>query len=270
MLRKHILFLMIALLGAAAPAFAIDFEPQVQMEDMTWPEIQLRMKDGATVVIIPTGGTEQNGPHIVTGKHNYIVRFTAGQIARKLGNALVAPVLAYVPEGRISPPEGHMRFPGTVSVSESAFGAVLEDAARSYKQHGFRLICFIGDHGGSKEVQERIADKLNAEWRGQGAQVLQVSDYYSNNGQKEWVAKRLSDIQDPQAHAGLADTAEMLSLRPEGVREDQVAAFTEGHYATLGASGDATGATSEIGRKLLSLKVDAAVEQIRHAEATKR
>lgn len=117
---------------------------QVYTEDMTWQEIASAVKGGATTIIIPTGGTEQNGPHMVTGKHNYILKHTSGKIAEKLGNALAAPVLAYVPEGNISPPEGHMRFPGTISLREETFEAVLEDAARSFKQHGFRLICFVG------------------------------------------------------------------------------------------------------------------------------
>ena len=68
---------------------------------------------GKTTVIVPTGGTEQNGPHIVLGKHNYLVKYKAGEIAKQLGNALVAPVMAYVPEGEITPPTGHMRFAGT-------------------------------------------------------------------------------------------------------------------------------------------------------------
>ena len=70
---------------------------------------------GKTTVIVPIGGTEQNGPHMVLGKHNVRVKALAGKIAQALGNALVAPVVAYVPEGSIEPPTAHMRFPGTIT-----------------------------------------------------------------------------------------------------------------------------------------------------------
>jgi creatinine amidohydrolase len=80
----------------------------VFLEDLTWTEVKDALAGGKTTVIIPTGGTEQNGPHIVLGKHNYLVRYKAGEIARQLGNALVAPVVAYVPEGDINPPTSHM------------------------------------------------------------------------------------------------------------------------------------------------------------------
>ena len=79
---------------------------------------------GASTVVVPVGGTEQNGQHIALGKHNARVRALAGRIARALGGTLVAPVVAYVPEGSVSPPTGHMRFPGTLTVPEDAFEAI--------------------------------------------------------------------------------------------------------------------------------------------------
>ncbi len=242
-------------------------DKEVYIEDMTWPEIRDRMRQGVTTIIIPTGGTEQNGPHIITGKHNYVMHYTSGEIARRLGNALSAPVMAYVPEGRISPPEGHMRFPGTISLSETAFAAVLEDTARSFKQEGFQLICFVGDHGGSQTAQAQVADKLNAEWHSEGAKVLQVSNYYAANGQKEWVAKNRSKVGNPEAHAGFLDAAEMLARRADGVRMGKMMAYKESDYSTVGAAGDPTLATAEIGREMLSLKINAAVTQIRNAQA---
>ncbi len=57
------------------------------------------LKAGKTTVIIPTGGVEQNGPYVVTGKHNYIVRATSDAIARKLGNALSLPSSLSCPKG---------------------------------------------------------------------------------------------------------------------------------------------------------------------------
>ena len=110
---------------------------EVFLEELTWTEVRDALDAGTTTVIIPTGGTEQNGPHMVLGKHNYLVRYKAGEVARRLGDALVAPVMAYVPEGDVDPPTGHMRFPGTITTPPEVFEQVLEFAARSFKQHGF-------------------------------------------------------------------------------------------------------------------------------------
>ena len=127
------------LLAAAATQVAAAPTPAgVQIDELTWTELRDAIKAGKTTVIVPVGGTEQSGPHIALGKHNVRVRALAARIAASLGNALVAPVIAYVPEGAIDPPAGHMRFAGTISIPESAFEATLEGAARSFRQAGFR------------------------------------------------------------------------------------------------------------------------------------
>src|SRR5207253_7459894 len=102
--------------------------------ELTSPEVCAAIAAGYTTAIVPTGGTEQNGPHLVIGKHHEVVTFTSERIAKELGHTLVAPVLDYTPEARIDPPEGHMRFAGTISVPDAVFAAVLECAARSLRQ----------------------------------------------------------------------------------------------------------------------------------------
>ena len=224
------------------------------------------MEKGTDTIIIPSGGTEQNGPHIAIGKHNWIVRYTSGEIARKLGNALAAPVIAYVPEGRISPPEGHMRFPGTISLRDEGFALILEDAARSFKQHGFKHICFIGDHGGNQEVQKQVAEKLNKEWKDEGVVVLHVSDYYAANGSEEWVKAKHLGVENAAAHAGFMDAAEIMAIDPGGVRPALIKHYTEKDFPVNGAKGDPSKATAEYGKTLLEFKIKAAVEQIKKAE----
>ncbi|MEO7031112.1 MAG: creatininase family protein, partial [Herbaspirillum sp.] len=70
----------------------------VYIEQMTSPELRDRIAAGTTTILVPIGGTEQNGPHMVLGKHNVRASVLAGQIAQRLGNAVVAPVVSYVPE----------------------------------------------------------------------------------------------------------------------------------------------------------------------------
>src|SRR5712672_2048154 len=150
----------------------------VFLEELTWTELRDLIQSGKTTIIVPIGGTEQNGSHMALGKHNLRVRHLSEKIAGALGNALVAPVIAYVPEGGLAPPTGHMRFPGTITVPEEAFDKILEYAARSFKLAGFREIVFLGDHGSYQKDEKVIADRLNKEWASQQTRVHGVEEYY--------------------------------------------------------------------------------------------
>lgn len=247
----------------STPLFAQAQYSSVYLEDLTWPEVRDRLARGHRTIIIPAGGTEQNGPHLAIGKHNAIVTFTAGEIARELGNALVAPTMAYVPEGRISPPEGHMRFPGTISVSEQHFSNIVEDAVRSFKEHGFTNIVLLGDHGGSQDMMRSIAIRLNSEWQTLPNQVIFASDYYSNNGQSAWIASQKLGVSKPQAHAGFADTSELMATDSRLVRSHLIRPYSEKDAASYGVTGDPSKARSEYGSQLLKIKIDAATRQIR-------
>src|SRR5262245_17817266 len=109
----------------------IDAVNSVFIEDLTWMEVRDAMKGGVDTAIVATGGVEQNGPYLVTGKHNVVLRGTTEAIARQLGKTLVAPIVAFVPEGNISPPTIHMKYPGTISVTEETFAALLIDIISS-------------------------------------------------------------------------------------------------------------------------------------------
>jgi creatinine amidohydrolase/Fe(II)-dependent formamide hydrolase-like protein len=152
--------------------------PSVLLDDLTWTEVRDGLRSGTTTIIIPVGGTEQNGPHMALGKHNVRAAFLSARIATRLGHALVAPVVTYVPEGRVSPPGGHMRFPGTISVPDEAFAAILACAARSLKQHGFLDIVLVGDSGNYQGQLKEVAARLNREWAGSKTRAHYVAAYY--------------------------------------------------------------------------------------------
>jgi creatinine amidohydrolase len=219
----------------------------VFLEELTWTEVRDALKAGKTTIILPTGGTEQNGPHMVLGKHNYIVKHTAERIARALGNALVAPVMAYVPEGNLDPPTGHMAFPGSITLPDEHFTKVVEYAARSFKASGFRDIVLIGDSGPNQKGLKAVAERLNKQWVKSGVRIHYSAAYYN----------AISDKQ----HAGMADTSQLMAVDPKLVRMDKRIAGSD--YKATGVSGDPTTATVEYGRKALDLKVEAAVEEIR-------
>src|SRR5918912_3760628 len=131
-------------LQAPRPIAGLD---SVFLEELTWMEVRDAIRAGKTTVIVSTGGLEPNGPYVAIGKHNYVLQAMTEAIARQLGNALVAPIIKFVPEGRLAPPSGHMRYPGTISVREATFEALLTDVCSSLRQHGFMDIILIGDHG---------------------------------------------------------------------------------------------------------------------------
>jgi creatinine amidohydrolase len=236
----------------------------VEMADMTWIEVRTAIAQGYTVAIVPSGGIEQNGAHMVLGKHDYIVRSAANRIAQKLGRALVTPVVSFVPEGAYDPPSDNMTFPGTLGVPEPVFAQVLEGIARSLKSAGFKTICFVGDHGGNQASQAAVAAKLNGEWAGQGTTVLHVSDYYVDAAQIEYLRGKGETLATIGIHAGIIDTSEMLGVHPQGVDLSRLSVLPLRSEPT-GHSGDPNRATAEYGAALLDIRINAAVQQIRAA-----
>src|SRR4030081_3871994 len=177
MIARFVRHLLALLLLAAAQALAQ--APQtVFLDELTSSELRDQVRAGRRTIIVPIGGTEQSGPHMVLGKHNVRVKVLAEKIALALGDALVAPVMAYVPEGGISPPTSHMRFPGTISIPDQTFQQMLEYAARSLKLHGFRDIVFLGDHGGYQKDEQAGAVRLDREWASPQVRVHALPEFY--------------------------------------------------------------------------------------------
>ncbi|MDY0873463.1 creatininase family protein [Dongia rigui] len=249
---------LLLLLSAALPASAQSAAP-VELEQLTSPEVAALQQHGWDTIIIPTGGTEQNGPQLTLGKHNIIMRYTAGEIAKRLGHTLVAPILAYVPEGNIDPPEGHMQSPGTISLPEPVFAAVVEAAARSFIATGFKTVLLIGDSGPNQAPQEAVAAKLGAEFATAGIHVIAVTDYYAANGQVDWLRAAGQTEADIGVHAGIRETSELLAIDPSAVRRELLTAATT--WPEMAGRPDH--AKAEWGRRLLDLKIEAALRQIR-------
>ena len=151
-------------------------------EEMTWMEVRDALREGATTIIIGTGGIEQNGPYVVGGKHNYVLQTVLPYIAEKIGNALIAPIVKFVPEGAIDPvPTGHMQYPGTISVEQETFEALLRDICRSYAAHGFIHIVLLGDSGGNQEGMQNVANALNKVWADDEPRVHYLREFYSED-----------------------------------------------------------------------------------------
>jgi creatinine amidohydrolase/Fe(II)-dependent formamide hydrolase-like protein len=270
-MRFLLLCAFVVVMSLASPAWtqapAVPNPDSVFLEDLTWIEARDAIAGGKTTIIIPTGGTEQNGPHLVLGKHNYLVRYKAGEIAKRLGNALVAPVMAYVPEGEVNPPTGHMRFAGTITTPQDVFVKVLEYAARSLRQHGFLDVVLIGDSGGNQGGQKIVAEALNKEWSSTRVRVHHITAYYPGRGD-DWVVSQGISAEDVGSHAGTHDTSSLMYLNHSMLRFDKM---------TVGRSGDGQGhtgnparATALFGKRILEMQVDDAVKQVQELRVSSR
>ncbi len=257
--RSHLSLALVAL--ALCQWTGASAQQSMYLEELTWTEVREAIDAGATTVIIPTGGTEQNGPHMSLGKHNVIIRYTAGEIAKRLGNTLVAPVMAYVPEGDTDPPSGHMRMAGTITLPNDYFMKVMEWAARSLRAHGFTDVILIGDGGGNRCGMAAVAEQLNAEWAGSGVRVHHVTDYYGGNSNVEWLEEQGETRENIGSHAGINDTSQLWALDARHIRPDKFA--PNGGYDGSGVRGDPTRASVEYGRALLERKIEAALRQAR-------
>lgn len=253
-----VVFLLLSTFGSASAS--------VFLEDQTWTELRDLIAAGTTTIIIPIGGTEQNGPDMALGKHNARVKFLAEKIATKLGNALVAPVIAYVPEGTIEPPTAHMKFPGTITISDAVFEAMLESAARSFKHHGFKTIVLIGDHGSYQKDESLIAAKLNKEWAKSGAAVFASTEYYALSQSKFGDLLKEKGFKESEigTHAGLLDTSLLLAVDPRMVRMDKITTGPKLGAADGVYGGDPTKSSAELGQLGIDLIVNGTTQAIQN------
>ena len=231
----------------------------VFVDELTWEENRDAMKAGKTVFIVPIGGTEKNGYHMVLGKHNYTVTHAANLMARKLGNALVVPTLQYVPEG--DPDRSN---PGAISLPSPAYDSVLDAIARSLRAHGATDVLFIGDSGGNQAGMQNVANKLNEEWKGGTTRVYALTAYYNEGREhyRAWIDAAFGFNDDIiGSHAGISDTSQMLHVRPAGIRKNMLMPW--GGPKDSGVSGDPMKATAEIGRMGILFKINAAIAQYR-------
>ncbi|MBI3981451.1 MAG: creatininase family protein [Gemmatimonadetes bacterium] len=235
----------------------------VFLEELTWLEVRDAIRSGKTTVIVATGGIEQNGPYLVLGKHNVVLRATTEAIAEQLGNALVAPIIAFVPEGDIDPPTGHMRYPGTISLTEETYQRLLTDIANSLRKHGFTHVILIGDSGGNQRGMRAVADALSATWAGTGTGIHFIPEYYDYPGVYRWLESQGVHQVDEGYHDDFQITSTMMTVEPLSVRMPQRVAA--GRFSINGVNLAPAESTIAWGRRVVAWRADKTVEAIRRA-----
>jgi creatinine amidohydrolase/Fe(II)-dependent formamide hydrolase-like protein len=269
-------FCVAALLTAPAAASAQLPTPKppdtVFLEELTWDELASLIKSGKTTAIIGTAGTEQKGPHMAIAEHRYATEYAADKIARALGNAIVAPIVTYVPEGSWERPTGHMSKAGSITLPEERFRTLLELIARSLRGSGFKDIVLIGDSGGNQQGMNAVATKLNADsgFIASGVRLHFIGDYYAkaHEQQMNWLADTLKIMPRSEigSHANIMDTSELMYIHPELVHTDRYGIANQAN----GVSGDPSKSSKEIGKHLLDVKINLALAQIRQSMSAPR
>lgn len=252
-------------LSVAAHVSLAQAPQTVLLQNFTWTELRDQIRAGKTTVIIPIGGTEQSGPYVAVGKHNVRAEYLSQQIAEKLGNALVAPVVSYVPEGGYAPPTSHMRFPGTITIPDDVFEKMLESAANSFAVHGFRNIVFLGDHGGYQKDLKLVVAHLNKAWAGSNARAFVPTEYYDTESDGYAQILRQHGVRDDEigTHAGLADTSLQLAVAPQMVRLNALRASPKLGAADGVYGGDPRRSSVEFGQLGVDAIVSRTVDAIR-------
>jgi creatinine amidohydrolase len=242
-------------------------EPTRLLEEMTWPEVQMALESGRTTVVVAVGAVEQHGPHLPLLVDAVRGDRLAVEVARRLGDALVAPTI------RVGCSEHHMAFPGTLSLRPSTLVALCTDYCVSLARHGFRRICLIPSHGGNfaplRDMLRGLNEAVGADCR--------VQAYTDLRGFLDvWIAA-VDEAGAPAdrvgGHADIAESSEMMVLRPDLVRTDRAEAgyvggsddalferiFRDGFRTVTpnGVLGDARGLSREIGERCLARSADA-------------
>lgn len=248
-------------MNAPRPIEALD---SVWTEDLTWMEIRDAIKAGKTTGLILTGGVESNGPYLATGKHNFVLKVMGDAIARKLGNALVAPILTLEP-GR---PDGDRVAPGSVVLSQATYRAVLTDMAMSLRGMGFTRVILMGDSGGNQGAMKDVAAALDEKYQASGTRFHFIPEYYDYSS----VQKLIKDSGIPEQieigasqgsdriHDEYGIDALMALYDPASIRIDQ---RTRAKLTTInGVSLLPISKTLEMGRKIVELRAKLTVDAI--------
>jgi creatinine amidohydrolase/Fe(II)-dependent formamide hydrolase-like protein len=229
-------------------------------EELTWIEVRDAIAEGKTTIIIATGGIEQNGAYLATGKHNYVLKGVVDSLAHKLGNALIAPIIPFVPEGNHKPPTTHMKYPGTISLTETTYEQLLKEIAISYKTNGFKTIVFLGDSGGNQWGMYLVAKELNTLWRNDNCKVLYIHEYYDNYRVAHWLKTKGIKEVDTGVHDSFQYTSQIMALDPTLVRMNQ--RIKVGDFSINGVNLLPSDKTIKLGKKLCSYQADICVQAI--------
>ncbi|HUU34330.1 MAG TPA: creatininase family protein [Vicinamibacterales bacterium] len=249
-------------IDAETMARPIDMHDSVWIEHLTMLEVRDLIKAGSTTALILTGGIEENGPYLTTGKHNNVLKATGESIARGLGKTLVAPVVTLEPGNPLRPNLS----PGTVVLTQATFKAVLTDMSNSLKTQGFKDIVMIGDSGGNLTPMKEAAEALNMAWAGAGARVHFIPEYYNYADVEAFeerelgIHEKMEGLHDDYYISAIIATVDTDAIRmPERVKA--------GRFVINGVPLAPIERTIANGRRMVEFRTQVTVEAIKKSMA---
>ncbi len=242
----------------------IDMHDSVWIEDLTMLEVRDLIASGKTTALVLTGGIEENGPYLTTGKHNNVLKATGESIARALGNALVVPIVTLEPGNPARPNLP----PGTILLSQATYRAVLTDIATSLRSQGFTDVVMLGDSGGNLKGMQEVAATLNAEWKGEGAAVHFIPEYYNYADVEKFQEEHLGIHEKMEGyHDDYYISSIIATVDTDGIRMPE--RRKAGRFVINGVPLDPIEKTIENGRKIVQFRTDATVAAIRKSMASR-
>ena len=183
----------------------------VELEYLTTSEVVAKQQAGAVNVLIVNGGTEARGPHNILAGHTIMSRMTAIDVAKALGNTLVAPIMP-IDVGATGVSD-NTRTPGGITVSREIFKGLKLAEIESMVWNGFKNIFVMGDHGGGQQMMKEAAEEMNTKYASRGVHVYYVPDFYSKY--QDDVQMYMYEHKLPiGGHGAMMETSKMLYLEP--------------------------------------------------------
>jgi creatinine amidohydrolase/Fe(II)-dependent formamide hydrolase-like protein len=234
----------------------IDMHDTVWIEDMTQLEIRDSLKAGKTTALVFAGGMEDNGPYVTVSQHNSIVRAMCDSIARRLGNALCAPIVGMAPGA-----PDRAANPGSVVLSADTFKGMLADIGTSLKTEGFQHMMFMTDHGADARSMQEAAKALSEKWAGSGATASYVAEYYDYNEVEKFEhdVLKVTEVRDGY-HDDYYTASISVAIDPNGARMPE---RIKAHKTTINGVDLAIPKAAEDGKKIMAFREEATVQAIR-------
>jgi creatinine amidohydrolase len=230
----------------------IDLYDSVWIEELTMIEVRDLIAEGKTRALILTGGIEQNGPYLATGKHNYVLQAMGESIARQMGETLIAPIVTLEPGN----PEREGISPGTVYLSRGTYKAVLKDMATSLKNQGFTDVFIMGDSGGNQTPMREVTEELTAAWAGQTARVYFIPEYYNYGDVQTFMEEELGIHEVSEGlHDDYYISSIMMNADLNSVRTNE--RIKAGKFTINGVSLAPVDKTLANGRRIIQFRTDA-------------
>jgi creatinine amidohydrolase len=240
----------------------------MELDRMSWPEVQAELAAGRDTVVMAFGATEQHGPHMPLATDALIGDHLARLVADEL-NAFLAPTV------RVGCSEHHLEFPGTLSISAQTFHAVVADLVRSLARGGFRRVVLLPTHGGNFAPLAEAIQKLGPV---EGLEVRALTDLGALMAIAQLGAEEFGvPLNEGGLHAGEWETSMLEAIHPDLVHPERGqpgytgdleaaigAVFTEGVHrlAPNGVLGDPSQASPEHGRRYWDKVLSVALAEI--------